>query len=450
METEDISERYDASCFVNGLEAYDGEINLGHDKNLISNEYAVKLRLEHEVKNGDKVVKKELIVALRGEIYLVTFIINLEEDDIKPGVVLGRSFLRLTKGIADFKNRIITIYPNLDPFNDVDSVKANDSEDNWDVILEGIDFGDIPEIDGLKLPPYVCNMGKSFIDQHNKLLDSVMLDKLKLVGEVEANEEESIKEVIKGYKTLREKEDPCVFVLPIRLEAKIDSFALADICSNINGLLNIMGFAEEIEEMLEIKVYEIGGKQEIFTSKAYRRLLGLYHADEVNDEGFKVYFQGGLRSNENFNARDFWLSISSEEELHLSRSLGLTIRHPILRVLQNMITYGVCQRTTGYDKMQRNELWLMSMFEAKHQNGYVNVIWLMEKWLKRKGVESQMDSMIFCGQALDAITFRELIDPDERLIAEDPSPKGEKEREKKWKDARKLYTQPHTILLNSS
>ncbi|GJR34668.1 retrotransposon ORF1 [Tanacetum coccineum] len=293
IETEDISERYDAKCFVKGLEAYDKEINLEHDKNMISNKFLVKLCLEHEVKNGDKVIKKELIVALRGEIYFSKFIINLEEDDIKPGVVLGRSFLRLTKGIADFGNRIITIYPDLDPFND-DSDKANDSKDDWDVILEGIDFGDILEIDGLELPSYVCNMEKSsrdkkkshgnykmaysieglsltvkkplsqeemtqealkkdiyeqifilqelrpiieimnFIDQHKKLLDNVMLDKLKLDGEVEADEEEATKEVIKGYKTLREKDNPGVFILPIRLEAKIDLFALADTCSNIN------------------------------------------------------------------------------------------------------------------------------------------------------------------------------------------------------------------------
>ncbi|GJS09308.1 retrovirus-related pol polyprotein from transposon TNT 1-94 [Tanacetum coccineum] len=260
METKEISERYYAPCFVNGLEAYDGEINLEHDKNLISNKFAIKLCLEHEVKNRLKCVKKELIVALRGEIYFVKFIINPEEDDIKPGVVLGRSFLRLTKGIADFGNEIITIYLNLDPFNDVDSDKANDSKDDWEVILEDIDFEDIPEIDGLELPPYVYNMGKSsrdkkkphrnykmthnkprpiiktikFIDQHKKLLDSVMLDRLKLDGEIEANEEEATKEVIKGYKTLREKDDPGVFVLPIRLEANIDSFALADIGSNIN------------------------------------------------------------------------------------------------------------------------------------------------------------------------------------------------------------------------
>ncbi|GKF87895.1 hypothetical protein Tco_0258772, partial [Tanacetum coccineum] len=94
-------------------------------------------------KNGDKVVKKELIVALRGEIYFVKFIINPEEDDIELGVVLGRSFLRLTKGKDNFRNEIITIYSDLDPFND-DFDKANDSEDDWDDIFEGIDFLDIP------------------------------------------------------------------------------------------------------------------------------------------------------------------------------------------------------------------------------------------------------------------------------------------------------------------
>ncbi|GKC88719.1 putative reverse transcriptase domain-containing protein, partial [Tanacetum coccineum] len=171
METEDISEIYDAPCFVNGLEAYDGEINLEHDKNLISNEFAFKLCLEHEVKNEDKVVKKELIVE---------------------------------KGIADFGNGIITIYPDLDPFNDVDFNKTNDSEDDWEVILEGIDFGEIPEIDGLELSPYVCNM------------------------------EEANEEMIREYKATKETEDPSMFVLPIRLEGRFDTHALADTGSNIN------------------------------------------------------------------------------------------------------------------------------------------------------------------------------------------------------------------------
>ncbi|GKD70896.1 hypothetical protein Tco_1324986 [Tanacetum coccineum] len=108
METEEISERYVAPCFVNGLE----------------------------------------------------FINNPEEDDIEPGVVFGRSFLRSTKGIANFRNGVITIYPDLDPFND-DSDKFDDSKDDWVDILEGIDFGDIPEIEGIELPPFVCKMGRS-------------------------------------------------------------------------------------------------------------------------------------------------------------------------------------------------------------------------------------------------------------------------------------------------
>ncbi|GJU92711.1 hypothetical protein Tco_1317467, partial [Tanacetum coccineum] len=43
METDEISEQYIAPCFVNGLEAYDDEVNLAFDENLISNEFAVKL-----------------------------------------------------------------------------------------------------------------------------------------------------------------------------------------------------------------------------------------------------------------------------------------------------------------------------------------------------------------------------------------------------------------------
>ncbi|GJZ36450.1 hypothetical protein Tco_0582641, partial [Tanacetum coccineum] len=79
-------------------------------------EYAVKLCLEHEVKRGNKVVKKELIVALRDEIYFVKFIINPEEDDVEPRVIFGRSFLRMTKASTDFGARTITIYPDIDPF----------------------------------------------------------------------------------------------------------------------------------------------------------------------------------------------------------------------------------------------------------------------------------------------------------------------------------------------
>nr|GFA41834.1 hypothetical protein [Tanacetum cinerariifolium] len=44
----EISERYIAPCFVNGLKAYDGEVNLEFDENLISNEFAVKFCWDYE------------------------------------------------------------------------------------------------------------------------------------------------------------------------------------------------------------------------------------------------------------------------------------------------------------------------------------------------------------------------------------------------------------------
>nr|GEV65057.1 ARID DNA-binding domain-containing protein [Tanacetum cinerariifolium] len=141
------------------LEAYDGEINVGVEENLISNEYAVKLCLEHEVKRGNKIVKKELILALRGEIYFVMFIINPEEDDVEPGVIFERSFLRMTKAITDFGAGTITIYPDIDPF--LEDIKEEEkSMDDWDKLIDFNSY-DIPLLGGEELASFVCKIGKS-------------------------------------------------------------------------------------------------------------------------------------------------------------------------------------------------------------------------------------------------------------------------------------------------
>ncbi|GJW34178.1 ribonuclease H-like domain-containing protein [Tanacetum coccineum] len=234
METEEISERYIAPCFVNGLKAYDEEINLEQDKNLILNEFAVKLCLEHEVKDGEKVVKKELIVALRGEIYFVKFIINLEEDDIKPRVILGRSFMRLTKGIADFRNGVITIYPELDPFLDK-SEEIEKFEDDWEFILDGIDFGDILEINKAELPPQPLTQEEAareaiVIDIYKRF--SILEEARPVIETMAYKEEEAVKRVM--GEALKEKENPGPFVILIRLEVKIDLNALADTGSDTN------------------------------------------------------------------------------------------------------------------------------------------------------------------------------------------------------------------------
>ncbi|GJY59296.1 hypothetical protein Tco_0459188 [Tanacetum coccineum] len=90
--------------------------------------------------------------------------------------------------------------------------------------------------------------------------------------------------------------------------------------------------SHEIDQMLKISLKEAQSEEEIFFSIAwvrafnirepiypelcrefyatyefdeFARRLGLYHAEELEEDGFNIYFEGGLRSDENFNAREY-------------------------------------------------------------------------------------------------------------------------------------------------
>ncbi|GJW49653.1 hypothetical protein Tco_0091004 [Tanacetum coccineum] len=134
-----------------------------------------------------------------------------------------------------------------------------------------------------------------------------------------------------------------------------------------NKIYSLLKRGDAYDELRTKKIikFKLGGSGCTLTLLEFARRLELYHANEINDEGFEVYFQGGLRSDENFNARDYWLSISSEEELHLSRSLAFTIRRPILRVLQKMITYGDL-----YDRMGNLEIRQGKLERMAHSQSY--------------------------------------------------------------------------------
>ncbi|GJY74221.1 hypothetical protein Tco_0478652 [Tanacetum coccineum] len=253
METYEISERYIAPCFVNGLEAYDGEINLTFDENLISNGFAVKLCLDFEMKKGKKLVKKELIVALKGELYFVKFNINPKEDDFEPGVILGRSFLRLAKGIVDFGNRFGEELP---PF----VCKMGKSNHNKKRAIENLNLfyqdigpsssagGHLTQEEAAKEAlairinqkytlleeerPVIKTM--AYNDKYKKILDEIWKDKVELDGKTMKEDEEAVKR-IKG-EALKEKDDPGAFIFPIKLEGKVNKNALADIGLDINTM----------------------------------------------------------------------------------------------------------------------------------------------------------------------------------------------------------------------
>ncbi|GJZ07274.1 hypothetical protein Tco_0541067 [Tanacetum coccineum] len=209
--------------------AYNGVANFEYEKNMISNEFVVKLGLNYKVKkNGEKVVTRELLVALRA--------------------------------VFDFGNGILTIWPKMITFDSDD--------DDLDVLLASINVEDLPPLDIFDFPPLVCKMGKNlrnknkpsktykmsyngegpsltinspktqekltreemkedlyervmllnerrpiiktlkYSDKYKKLLDGVLLDKLKLDGEFELEDEMTGEELIRVYNAIKEKGDP--------------------------------------------------------------------------------------------------------------------------------------------------------------------------------------------------------------------------------------------------
>ncbi|GJV23381.1 hypothetical protein Tco_1376076 [Tanacetum coccineum] len=220
MESEEVCERYITLCFMEGLDAYDGATDLHYEKILISNEFAVKLRLTFEVmKNDEKVVSRKLLVTLKGELYFVDFVFNPEEDDVEPCVIFGRSFLKLAKAIIDFGNGILTIW--------LEIITFDSDDDELDALHASINVEDLPPIDIADFPSFECKMGKNlrnkrsiietlkYNEKHKKLLDSVLLDTLKLDGEFELEEEIVGEELIKGDK-VKPRSDK-VSVTPLNL-----------------------------------------------------------------------------------------------------------------------------------------------------------------------------------------------------------------------------------------
>nr|GEU75918.1 hypothetical protein [Tanacetum cinerariifolium] len=88
------------------------------------------------------------------------------------------------------------------------------------------------------------------------------------------------------------------------------------------------------DDELQTKIikFRLGGRAHNLTLLEFARRFGLYHADELEEDGFDVHFQGGLHSDEHFNSKEYWLSISREENLGLLRSHTSTIRSLILKM----------------------------------------------------------------------------------------------------------------------
>ncbi|GJW81480.1 hypothetical protein Tco_0145455 [Tanacetum coccineum] len=151
---------------------------------------------------------------------------------------------------------------------------------------------------------------------------------------------------------------------------------------------------------------------EMQSPRALPRVYSTYEFDEVcADDELQtkkiIKFRLGGRAH-SLTLLEF--ARSREENLGLSRSHTSTIKNLILRVIYKMITYGLYQRTTRYDKEQKNDMWLLSMFDARHQNGVLT-----------EDVVRILSAPIYC-RDLDTTTLREFINSCCKLIPRTHSP----------------------------
>ncbi|GJX80437.1 hypothetical protein Tco_0328586 [Tanacetum coccineum] len=365
-----------------------------------------------------------MFVALRGELYFVKFIINPEEDDFEPRVILGRSFLRLAKGVVDFGNGVTTIYPEPDPFED-DYEKTGKSSDDWEQLFD-FNFDDVPK-------PYSSARGHltqeevakealairitqkfsllveertvietmAYHDKYKKILDGDLEDKSGwsgipyTMGSI-LNTPERVFSTFDGvchqtfrgtrFNVLRTTESDSddeeeYIIIRNKFRAPIYGPKPAPYLNlplkQVNWKPDHKGCYTNEEEATgqwrtEIRLTDpLGGRAHNLTLLDFARRLGLYQAVELEEEGFNVYFEGGLAL----------MMIDFER-------LGFL--------------------DDWYDKIQKNDLWLLSMFDARYQNGVL-----------AEDVVRSLSAPIYC-RDLDTITLRDLIDSEGKLILEDP------------------------------
>ncbi|GJV43369.1 ribonuclease H-like domain-containing protein [Tanacetum coccineum] len=184
-------------------------------------------------------------------------------------------------------------------------------------------------------------------------------------------------------------------------------------------VLNRIGCDGEIDDMLRIKLREAESNEEIFTSVAWIRAFNIKEPiySELCREFYSTY---------EFD------EVYADDELQTKKIINFRLggRAHSLTLLE-------FARKLGLYHAER------------HQNGYVNVAWLIARWIKRKGAGTQKESQICYGQFitklarklrvlsdevlrslsaliycrdLDTTTLRELIDFEGRLIPKDPQP----------------------------
>ncbi|GKA11440.1 hypothetical protein Tco_0690986 [Tanacetum coccineum] len=288
----------------------------------------------------------------------------------------------MTKAITDFGAGTVTIYPDIDPFLE-ETEEEEKSNDDWDRLLD-FNIDDLPLL-GEGLPSFVCKIGKS---SSNKKWTMENLNFF--------YQDIGTSSSVGGHLTQEEVAKEAIAI------GISQNFALLE---EERPIIETMAYHDKYKKILDEVWKDKLGREDI--KKVYRGITMINHTQAeatgiltnvlcqtIGTHDDKAGSSRSKRSRQHETVEELLLlQVHHEFLLWEGCNRDAKSRNPILRVIHKMITYGLCQRTTGYDKVQKNDLWLLSMFDARHQNG-----------------------------DLDTITLRDLIDSEGRLIPEDPQP----------------------------
>ncbi|GJS42381.1 putative reverse transcriptase, RNA-dependent DNA polymerase [Tanacetum coccineum] len=96
-------------------------------------------------------------------------------------------------------------------------------------------------------------------------------------------------------------------------------------------------YADDELQTKKIIKFRLGGRAHNLTLLEFARRLGLYHADELEEDGINGYFEGGLRSDEHFNAHEYWKSRVLTDDVIRSLSALIYYRDLDTTLLRDLI-----------------------------------------------------------------------------------------------------------------
>nr|GEV62659.1 hypothetical protein [Tanacetum cinerariifolium] len=194
MDTEEVSDRFVAPCFVSGLEAYDGEINLEVEENMISNE-----KNKGEEKSNDDWD------------HLVDF--NIDEVPLLGEEGLPPFMCRMGK-ISRNKKRAMEnlnfFYQDVGTSSSAEGHLTQEKATKEAIATRMSRKFALLEEEG----PIIETM--AYNDKYKKILDKVWKDKVELDGKIVKEEEDATKRIM--GEALKEKDGSGAFMFPIILE----------------------------------------------------------------------------------------------------------------------------------------------------------------------------------------------------------------------------------------